>query len=174
MKMGETTSDQPTQTPLHMRFTVWYRRIFEWGLSLLFLPASVQAYLTLAEGVAGPMDIPRLLLLATVLAILWAIAAVFVTLALMGLEQVLRPASARRAGFGDRFTSRYRRIFVWGPGLLFLVLTIQAWLTGLTDGTVLQMVTPLLVRMVVLTIIWSILAVLVTGALLGMLKVLKR
>jgi len=157
-----------------MTFTVWYRRIFQWGVSLLFLPASVHAYLTLAEGVAGPMDIPRLLLLATVLAIVWAIAAVFVTLVLLGLEQVLRPASVRGVSFSDRFTSRYQRVFIWGPALLFLVLTVQAWLTGLTDGTVLQMVTPLLILMIALSIIWAVLAVLVTAILIGVLSALKR
>ncbi|NHK28008.1 hypothetical protein FF098_008840 [Parvularcula flava] len=167
-------SDQPVSPPFHMTFTVWYRRVFQWGISLLFLPASVQAYLTLAEGVAGPMDIPRLLLLATVLAVVWAIAAVFFTLVLLGLEQVLRPASARQAGFGERFTSRYQRVFIWGPCLLFFVLTAQAWLTGLTDGSVLQMVTPLLLLMVVLTILWAVLAVLVSLALVGVLRAIGR
>ena len=165
--------EQPAKTPYHMTFTIWYRRVFQWGVTLLFLPASVQAYLTLAEGVAGPMDIPRLLLLATVLAIFWAIAAVFVTLALMGLEQVFRPAVARRAGFSDRFTSRYQRVFIWGPGLLFLVLTLRAWLVGVAGGTVLQMVTPLLILMVVLTVLWAVLAVPVTAILIGVLRVLK-
>lgn len=162
-------TDQPRPVPFSMTFTVWYRRIFLWGLALLLLPLSIQSYVaTMQEWTGQSLPLGQTLFLLAALSVVWAIAAVLLTLAALSLAGLVDKTP--EAGFRQRFNSWYKRIFVWGPGLLLFVAAVRAWLV--MEGSWLDAAGPL-VALVTVAVLWALVSVLIVFAVLGVVRLAK-